>query len=180
VESRNLQKPSGELCHVIRFRGAGAEEIGEEHMPQHIGWLWILVFFGLLAAADAQTASPPTAGTQFDGTYAFVSRTKVNETYAVPRSNRIGRCGGSGRGNHRRPLTIASGQAQYTTADGLQYEGTVSSQGELAMRSATPAAGGGWAGVGDERTIFGKIDGGGTARARQIDYFCSHDLIWQK
>jgi hypothetical protein len=28
--------------------------------------------------------------------------------------------------------------------------------------------------------IFGKIDDGGTVRARQIDYYCSHDLIWQK
>jgi hypothetical protein len=109
-------------------------------MPQHIGWLWILVFFSLLATADGQTASPPTAGTKFDGTYAFVSRTKVNKTYAVPGSNRIGQCGGSGKGNHRRPLTFANGHAQYTTANGFQYEGTVSSQGEVAMRSATSSS----------------------------------------
>ena len=155
-------------------------EDGRRHMQKHIGWLWILGFFALLATAIAQTASPPTASTQFDGTYAFVSRTKVNKTYAVLGSNRIGQCGGTATGNHRRPLTIANGQAQYTTVNGLQYEGTVSSQGELAMRSATPARHGGWAGVGKERMIFGKIDGGGTVRARQIDYNCSHDLIWQK
>jgi hypothetical protein len=148
-----------------------------KHMQKHIGWFWMIGFFGLIATADAQTASPPAASTQFDGTYAFVSRTKMNETYAVTRSNRIGQCGGTGKGNHRRPLTIASGQAQYTTANGLQYEGTVRSQGELAMRSATPAK---WADEGHERMIFGKIDGGGTVRARQIDYYCSHDLTWQK
>jgi hypothetical protein len=87
-----------------------------KHMQKHIGWFWMIGFFGLIATADAQTASPPAASTQFDGTYAFVSRTKMNETYAVTRSNRIGQCGGTGKGNHRRPLTIASGQAQYTTA----------------------------------------------------------------
>lgn len=151
-------------------------------MQTQIGWLWIVGFFGLLAAADAQTASPPVASTQFDGTYAFVSRTKVNKTYAVLGSNRIGQCGGRGsaRGDHRRPLTIANGRAQYITANGIQYDGTVSSQGELAMRSATPSNWGGWEGVGREITIFGKIDGGGTVHARQVSYNCSHDLMWQK
>jgi hypothetical protein len=68
-------------------------------------------FSVLLAAADAQTPSPP-AVTQFDGTYAFVSSTRVNETYAVPGSNRIGQWGRSARAERiRPPLTIANGQA---------------------------------------------------------------------
>jgi hypothetical protein len=46
------------------------------HMRRNLGWLWIVGFFGLLASANAQTASPPTTTTQFDGTYAFVSATK--------------------------------------------------------------------------------------------------------
>jgi hypothetical protein len=49
-------------------------------MQKRIGWFWIIGFFGLLAAADAQTPSPPAVTTQFDGTYAFVSATKLNET----------------------------------------------------------------------------------------------------
>jgi hypothetical protein len=143
-------------------------------MQKPVGLLSITAFFGLLAAADAQTASSPAAGTQFDGTYGFVSATRVNETYAVTRSNRIGQCGDAARANRPRPpLTIANGQAQF----GRQFEGTVSSQGELAMRSATPAK---CADEGHERMIFGKIDGGGTVRARQIGYYCSHDFIWPK
>jgi hypothetical protein len=39
--------------------------------------------FRLVVAADAQTPSPPAANTQFDGTYAFVSSTRVNETYML-------------------------------------------------------------------------------------------------
>jgi len=56
-------------------------------MQKHVGWLWIIGFFGLTAAATARAPSPPAATTQFDGTYAFVSATRVNETYSVPGSN---------------------------------------------------------------------------------------------
>jgi hypothetical protein len=116
----------------------------------------------------------PPATTQFDGTYGFVSATRVNETYAVKGSNRIGQCGDAARANRLRPpLTTANGQLQF----GRQFEGTVSSQGELVMRSGTPSK---WAAEGLERMIFGKIDGSGTVRARQIGDWCSHDFIWQK
>lgn len=141
-------------------------------MRKHVGWLWIAGFFGLLAAANAQTPSSPAAVTQFDGTYGFVSATRVDETYAVPGSNRIGQCGDTARANRLRP--------PLTGAGGRQFEGTVSSQGELAVRSATSSSRGGWAGVGDERMFFGRIDGNGTVRARRIDYYCGHDFIWQK
>ena len=44
-------------------------------MPKGTGWLSLLGFFGLVSAAGAQAPSSPTASTQFDGTYAFVSST---------------------------------------------------------------------------------------------------------
>jgi hypothetical protein len=58
-------------------------------MRRRIGLLWILGFFGLLGAADAQTPSPSTTGEPFDGTYRFVSSSKVNATY-VTRNGRTG------------------------------------------------------------------------------------------
>ena len=148
-------------------------------MHKTVGLLWIAGFFGLLAGADAQTASPPAASTQFDGTYTFVSATKLTETYAMRGSNRIGRCGDySGR-----PLSIANGQARYA-GFGLAaagFEGTVGPQGELAMRLAsTPAPRGAGASPGFEITFNGRIDNNGTIRARRMGVLCSYDVIWQK
>jgi hypothetical protein len=40
---------------------------------RYVGLLWTVGFFGLLAAAHAQSPSSSTAGTPFYGTYAFVS-----------------------------------------------------------------------------------------------------------
>ena len=42
------------------------------------------------------------------------------------------------------PLTIAQGQAQYTTATGYQLTGPVGPQGQLAMRSLTPPGSNGY------------------------------------
>ena len=116
-------------------------------MQTHIGWLWIVGFFGLLAAANAQTALRPAANTQFDGTYAFVSSTKVNETSRDFKNRE------------------------------LEFEGTVASSGELAMRSSAPGI---KSRPPSEVMINGKIDANGTIRARRMTYRCSHDLIWQK
>ena len=77
-------------------------------MQTHIGWLWIVGFFGLLAAANAQTALRPAANTQFDGTYAFVSSTKVNET-SRDFKNRELQCPDRSAG----ALTILNGAARY-------------------------------------------------------------------
>ncbi len=88
-------------------------------MRKSIGWLWIVGFFGLLATANAQTPAPSTAGTQFDGTYALVSSVKVTQTYRT-RGGQMGVCADRVAG----PLTIAQGQAQYTTATGYQLVGT--------------------------------------------------------
>jgi len=42
-------------------------------MLKQIGLVWIVAFVALLAAADAQTPQPSTAGAVFDGTYRLVS-----------------------------------------------------------------------------------------------------------
>jgi hypothetical protein len=77
-------------------------------------------------------------------------------------------------------LTIVNGQARYSSP-GLQrtseFEGTVGSQGELAMRSVEPSS---KISAGIEIFVSGKIDGNGTVRARYIGPLCSYDLIWQK
>jgi hypothetical protein len=142
-------------------------------MQRHTGWLWIVGFFTLAGTASAQPPSPPTTVTQFDGIYAPVSATKVNETFTHIGTNRIDRCGDYPT---LQPLIILNGEARYP---GKRLEGMVGSQGQLAMRFVSePAVGGVTPGV--ERVISGRIDGDGTVRARQIGYYCSYDLIWQK
>jgi hypothetical protein len=141
-------------------------------MQRGIGRLWIVGFFGWFAAANAQTPSSSPAGTVFDGTYAFVSATKVNETY-TDRAGRLKQCG-----NLSPPtsLTIENGHARFN----LQ-EGTVASRGEFTTRNMSPAPvshGGfmpGW-----EIIAVGRIDENGTVRARWANYNCSYDLIWAK
>jgi hypothetical protein len=144
-------------------------------MHKSVGLLWITGFFGLLVAADAQTASPPAATAQFDGTYAFVSATKLNETFTTTRMRPCGDVRKMG------PLTIANGQAQYSGFGPVTkagFEGTVAAQGELAMRLAsTPAS---KSSLGVEMITRGTIDGNGTVRVRQIGRACSYDLFWQK
>jgi hypothetical protein len=149
-------------------------------MQKSIGWAWIVGFLGFLAAANAQTSPPPTSGTQFDGTYGFVSATRVNETY-TRWSHRVGQCAENVKVG---PLTVANGQARYSGSGRLTatgFEGTVGSQGELAMRLAsTPATRGAGASPGVEITTHGRIDGSGTVSARQMGYLCSYDLVWRK
>jgi hypothetical protein len=145
-------------------------------MRKYIGWLWVVGFFSLVSTTNAQTASSPN--TRYDGTYAFVSSTKVNETYMKTKTSRIGRCGNGGKVG---PLSIVNGQARYSSGKDYRnlYEGTVGPQGLLMMRFvSTPAIGGEAPGI--ERRVDGRIDGGGTVSARQIGNRCSHDLIWQK
>jgi hypothetical protein len=142
-------------------------------MRRQIGLLWIVGFFGLLAAADAQTPSSSSAGAPLDGIYRFVSSAKVNKTY-VTRGGKMGECPDRAAG----PLTIAQGQARYTSATGRQLEGTVGSQGELAMRFLAPPDSNGYRPI--ELTVSGRIDGTGTVRARQRSNSCSYDFTWQK
>ena len=139
-------------------------------MPRQSGLLSIVGFFGLLAVANAQTAPAPAAGTAFNGTYRFVSATKVNEMY-TSYNGQMGMC------PNRKPgaLHIAGGRAHYTAATGYRFEGTIGSQGELTMRSEM---------VGSSRPAHmqasGKVDGSGTAHVRQTGSACSYDFVWQK
>jgi len=139
-------------------------------MPRRNGLLSIVGFFGLLAAANVQTAPAAAAGTAFAGTYRLVSSTKVNEMY-TSYNGQMGMCPNRKPG----PLRIAAGRVHYTGATGYRLEGTVGSQGELTMRSEM---------VGSSRPASlqasGKVDGSGTAHVRQIGSSCSYDFVWQK
>lgn len=140
-------------------------------MHNHVGWLWVVGIAGLLAvAANAQPPTPLTATTQFDGTYAFVSETKVTETYTTSQTEHPGRC----PDKRAKSLVIAEGRAQLP-----KFEGSVGPQGDLLMRRhAEPVKWGSTPGRG--ATINGKIDSDGAVRARLIGGRCSYDLVWQK
>ena len=62
------------------------------------------------------------------------------------------------------PLTIAQGEARYTTATGDQLEGTVGPQGELEMRVMEV----GGSRPMELRTSDAQIDSTGMVRARQV------------
>jgi hypothetical protein len=143
-------------------------------MPRGTGWLSLVGFFGLAVAAGAQTPLSQTAGSQFDGTYALVSSAKLTQMFTGPHGLRYCPDGTAG------PLTIARGQARlsitYYGNVPVDFEGTVGSQGELAMRSAIPL-------MRDhlvERLLNGRIDGTGTVRARLTNPNCNFDYVWRK
>ena len=138
-------------------------------MRKQIGLLSIVGFFGLLAAADAQTQSAVTAGAAFDGTYRFVSSAKVNQTY-VTRGGKMGQCSDRTPG----PLTIAQGQARYVTDTGRQLEGTVGPRGQFEMRLQEPGTNP------LEMHVNGKIDNTGMIHAHQRGGSCSYNFVWQK
>jgi hypothetical protein len=140
-------------------------------MRKGVASVWVIGFFGLPAAANAQTLSPSAPVTKFDRTYAFVSGMTLNEI-STNYNGHIVRCRTSPSAG---PLTVANGQAQYTSMRGLQLEGTIGSWGELAMRYVAPVLGG----FGEIITL-GTIDGAGTVSARQVNYRCTYDLIWRK
>ena len=142
-------------------------------MKTQIGLLSIIGFFGMLAAAAAQTPPASPAGTAFDGTYPLVSSAKVNQTY-VTRGGQMGQCPDRKPG----PITIVQGQARYATETGIELRGTVGPEGELEMRMVPVATGG--SRPMEMRTSVAQIDGTGTIRARQIGGSCSHDYVWQK
>jgi hypothetical protein len=109
-------------------------------MTKNIGWLAIVGFFSLLAAAEAETPAPSTATTAFDGTYTPVSSTPVNYRSGAngdPYTKAVFQCPEV----RAAPLTIERGQARISNATtGNQFAGTVGPQGELAMRLINPAA----------------------------------------
>jgi hypothetical protein len=127
----------------------------------------------LSVAADAQTPSPPTASTQFDGTYAFVSSVNVNETYMSKYEMvRTFRCPDLRTG----PISIVNGRARrYSLAGAVLAEGTVGPQGELLVHYQTPGPG-----PGVETILTARIDKDGTIRARQTAQNCNYDMVWRK
>jgi len=139
-------------------------------MRKQIGLMCGVGLFGLVVAADAETQSSPTAVTQFDGTYALVSATKVNETWMSAEVAGIRLC----RDRKAGSLIITKGQARLGV-----FEGTVGPHGEVEMRhadfmSSEPGL------PGPERVIYGRIDANGMVRAREITLSCNYDFIWQK
>jgi hypothetical protein len=132
-------------------------------MTKSNGWLAIGGIFSLFAAASAQTSASATASTQFDGTCAFVSSTKVHGL----------RCPEGRAGS----LTIINGQARLPA-----FEGRVGSRGELMMRHIPePSGRNGFSELaGVEGNVSGRIDANGTVRARQTGWMCNYDLMWQK
>jgi hypothetical protein len=133
-------------------------------MTKSIGWLAIGGIFSFVSAAGAQTLPLSTATTAFDGTYAFVSSTQ-----APPENARCGnRIGG--------PLVVVQGRAEFTNLLGHSHiEGTIGSQGELAMRAQLIAHA-------EAFDVFanGRIDRDGTVRVRMTGPGCSYDVVWQK
>lgn len=146
-------------------------------MYKSVRLLWIIGLFGLVAAANAnaQTPSPSPPVTKYDGKYAFVSGTKVNDTYTAG-TGRAGPCPGNKKA---RALTIMNGQARLFNGPNYYYKGTVGPQGQLAMRLEVPASCSKCS-LGVEIEVSGTVDGDGTIRARRTDYRCAYDLIWQK
>ena len=144
-------------------------------MPKSTGWLSLVGFLGLAVAADAQTPFSQTAGSQFDGTYAFVSSTKLTEMFTVASTGRMRPCPDWEAG----PLTIVKGQPRFSSATSssirAEFEGMVGSQGDLARRSVNPASD-----ETAERLLNGRIDGAGTRRVCLTGRYCTYDFVRRK
>jgi hypothetical protein len=132
-------------------------------------------FLRFVYAATAQTQSCSTVGAAFDGTYEFVSSTKLVETYIATGTSRMMQCADGMAG----PLTIVSGQPRFSLSvpgKPAEFGGMVGSQGKLAMRSALPNIGA----RPTERMLRGRIDGTGTVRAQLSGLNCNYGFIWRK
>ena len=141
---------------------------GGTFMQKGVGFRWIVGtvgIFGSIAPAEAQT---PNANTKFDGTYAFVSGTKVNETF----HHGAGQCPNietMGIG----PLIIVKGQVKYVVGAAGPNEGTIDAQGQITTEGMNP------------RSLTkidgtGKINGDGTINLRSVGWFCDQDLVWRR
>jgi hypothetical protein len=140
-------------------------------MRKHIGLLSIVGSFGLLAAANAQTARPaPGTTNAFDGTYRVVSSTPASKMYTAY-NGQSAMCPNRKPG----PLHIVGGRVHYMAASGYRFGGTVGPQGKLTLRSEM---------VGSSRPArmqaSGTIDANGTVHVRQMGSSCSYDFVWQK
>jgi hypothetical protein len=79
-------------------------------MQKRVGWVLVVGILGFTAAAMAQTPPAQPLVTKYDGTYAFVSSTKVNETYRTTGTTRIGQCPDL---PPRGPFTVVNGHAKF-------------------------------------------------------------------
>ena len=109
----------------LRARRTGKVGMGRRQCKSGLA-VWVVGIFGFSAAAIAQTLPSSTVGTRFDGTYVFVSSSKVNETYTSHITEHIQRCLDR---SPPRPLVIVNGHARL-----LRYGGTVGAQGEFLMQ----------------------------------------------
>jgi hypothetical protein len=141
-------------------------------MQKHIGWVWVVGFFGSLAAANAQAPRPAATGSPYDGTYRLVSSANVNATYTT-RKGQTAPCPPRRAG----PLHIVNGQARYTSATGYRVRGTAGPQGELQLRAEGPSK---WGTQPIDINVNGSVDNAGTVRVRQLGHSCSYDFVWQK
>jgi len=160
----------------LYFSLSREKEVGRTHVQKYAFWSPLVGIFGIAsigAVAQTSPALPPV--TEYDGTYAFVSSANVNDSY-MTMTARMGACP---RGKVVGPLTTVNGQARYSSSkNSPQKVGTVGSRGELAMRLILIQSNAG--AVLREITLIGRINDDGTIRARQIGYYCSYDLIWEK
>lgn len=142
---------------------------GEGRITQKgIGWLWLVGLLGSTVSANAQ--APASTTTLFDGTYAGVSREyswiakygSAPTSASPPTPGNDAKCGQNGVPF---PLTITNGVVQ-STPD--YWEGTVSPQGALVMRTPHSSRADGW------------IDNQGIIRARRSGTDCVTTWVWRK
>ncbi|HTT79828.1 MAG TPA: hypothetical protein VMF86_09140 [Stellaceae bacterium] len=137
-------------------------------MKQRVRLLWIVAAFAWAAPAGAQTA-PPTSSARFDGTYAFVSATRLSQTTA----DGMGVCPDLTAG----VLTIAHGEALYSEgvadrrAQFSQFQGAVSAEGGFRAKSTNP-----WVSTVGE----GQVEADGTVRLRSLGSSCDDDFLWRR
>jgi hypothetical protein len=156
--------------------------------------LMITGFFGVLAAANAQTAptatapaatapaatapavtapaAPPAPGTTnaFDGKYRLVSSTPTSKMYTAY-NGQMGMCPNRKPG----PLHIVGGRVHYMTATGYRLGGMAGSQGELTLRSEMLTSS-----RPTRLQASGTVDANGTVRVQQKGPSCNYDFVWQK
>jgi hypothetical protein len=114
-----------------------------------------------LVAAVMAIAAPISARAQavarFDGTYAGVSLTTSGSGHSCEASSPV-----------PAPLTISGGNAKTQQGQAV-FQGTVSAQGALSLRSALGTV------------MTGKIDAGGTASAGlNTGHDCTYSFTWKK
>jgi len=111
----------------------------------------------------------PSPTAKFDGAFAFVSSTSLNDTS----KHGTGQCPNNISASS---LTIADGQVSFFGSGGgvgVAEEGTVDTQGQLTIRGTNSVSG-------TAVTGYGRISGDGTINLRSTGWYCDFDLVWKK